>query len=268
MVVYCRFKSECEEMAAELGCGFFYVGAGSNEEALERWKKEGGCVVATSALGTGVNYPGIEIVLHASMLYGLIDFTQESGRAGRGGEEVDSLILIEKGWEARERAKRRAKRQEWSSDEQEMLKFIDTDRCRRLVLAEYFDEGEPVDCISGEMARCDRCGSGVTDWERSQRSVAEEREVILDTLDQVANGCTVCWVTAAITGSGDWLHNGRICGRRERMTADDGERVDMSEQAYDRFREKVWHLEGSRTCFNCGISQKLYNTKEEGQGRC
>ena len=110
MVVYCRFKSECEEMAAELGCGFFYVGAGSNEEALERWKKEGGCVVATSALGTGVNYPGIEIVLHASMLYGLIDFTQESGRAGRGGEEVDSLILIEKGWEARERAKRRAKR--------------------------------------------------------------------------------------------------------------------------------------------------------------
>ena len=53
--------------------------------------------MATSALGTGVNYPGIKSVVHVGMPYGLIDFAQESGRAGRGGEEVDSLILVEKG---------------------------------------------------------------------------------------------------------------------------------------------------------------------------
>ena len=268
MVVFCRTKAECDGLAAELDCGRIYARAAGNDEMLERWKKEGGCVVATSALGTGVNYPGIVAVVHAGMPHGLIDFAQESGRAGRGGEDMDSLILIERGWEARKRASREAKRWEWSRDEREMLNFVNTDRCRRLVLAEYFDEGEPVDCISGEMARCDRCGSGVTDWERSQRSAAEEKGEMLDTLDEVASGCAVCWVVAAVTGSGGWLHNGGTCERRKQMRVDDGEVVDMTEQACDRFREKVRHLDSSRTCFNCGISQKLCNTREQGQGRC
>ena len=82
----------------------------NNDEVLESWKKDGGCIVATSALGTSVNYPGIESVVHVGIPYGLIDFAQESGRAGRGGEVVDSLMLVESGWEARERAKRQARR--------------------------------------------------------------------------------------------------------------------------------------------------------------
>jgi hypothetical protein len=39
-----------------------------------------------------------------------------------------------------------------------MIRFVNTEGCRRLVLAEYFDETEPQDCITGEMARCKRCG--------------------------------------------------------------------------------------------------------------
>lgn len=51
--------------------------------------------MATSALGTGVDYPGIVYVLYISVLYGMIDFAQESGRAGRGGKAVDLVILVE-----------------------------------------------------------------------------------------------------------------------------------------------------------------------------
>lgn len=40
---------------------------------------EGGFMVATSALGTGM------------------DFTQESGRGGRAGETLDSVVLVEHG---------------------------------------------------------------------------------------------------------------------------------------------------------------------------
>jgi superfamily II DNA helicase RecQ len=74
MVVYCRTKAECKGMASELGCGFFYSGAVRNDEVLETWKEDGRCVVATSALGTGVNYPGIKLAMHVGMPYGLIDF--------------------------------------------------------------------------------------------------------------------------------------------------------------------------------------------------
>ena len=60
----------------------------ANEESITGWLEKGGFIVATSALDTGVDYPGIVFVLHAGMPYGMIDYAQESGRAGRGGEEV------------------------------------------------------------------------------------------------------------------------------------------------------------------------------------
>jgi len=43
-------------------------------------------IVATTALGTGVSYPGVILVVHVGLPYGLIDFSQESGRASRGRE--------------------------------------------------------------------------------------------------------------------------------------------------------------------------------------
>lgn len=53
----------------------------------------------TTALRTGINYCGIKAVVHSGLPYELIDFTQESGKAGRDGEAVDSVILPEQGWE-------------------------------------------------------------------------------------------------------------------------------------------------------------------------
>ena len=198
IVVYCRSKAECQELAAALGCNYFFSGSADNADVIEMWKDAGGCVVATTALGTGVNYAGVALAVHIGMPYGLIDFAQESGR---GGEVVASLILLEKNWQARESGKRTATRREWSPDEKAMVDFVDTDDCRRLVLGRYFDRKPAQDCVSGEMERCDRCCSGVSDWARSEKETSQEREIVEDALDQMSNGCLVCWVTAAL-GSG------------------------------------------------------------------
>ncbi|KAK0823089.1 hypothetical protein LTS02_018424, partial [Friedmanniomyces endolithicus] len=64
MVVYCRSKKECEDLAEALGCNFFYSGSPDNETVIRMWKDAGGCVVATTALGTGVNYAGIVLAVH------------------------------------------------------------------------------------------------------------------------------------------------------------------------------------------------------------
>jgi len=53
-------------------------------------------MVATSALGTGVDVPGIRVVVHLGRPHGIIGFVQEVGRAGRGGERVQSTIVIGK----------------------------------------------------------------------------------------------------------------------------------------------------------------------------
>jgi len=92
-VIYCRSRAETERLAAELQCGYFHAAAIDNETTVNTWLRDGGLVTATSALGTGVDYPAIVFVLHVGVPYGMIDFAQESGRAGREGQDVDSIIL-------------------------------------------------------------------------------------------------------------------------------------------------------------------------------
>jgi len=132
-------------------------------------------MVATSALGTGVDYPGIVFVLHVGLPYGMIDFAQESGRAGRGGEKVDSMILVEDGF-----TKRRI-RGERSVDEEAMVGFVDTTGCRRRVLSGYLD-GEEIGCTDYDMVRCDRCGEGVEEWQEWQVEIEREWQEVKEVL--------------------------------------------------------------------------------------
>ena len=129
MVPYCQSKADCEELAEQLSCGFFYAGNPSNPEALKKWLTEGCMIVATTALGTGVSYPWVMLVVHVGLLYGLIDFSQESSRASRGGEQVDSLVLLERGWKEREDATRKRRRIITSHDGRVMAEFVGTTTC-------------------------------------------------------------------------------------------------------------------------------------------
>ncbi len=84
-VIYCQDRAQCETLAEMLRCGYYHSEL-SEEDKTDRvrvWLDRGGWIVATTALGTGVDYPGIVFVLHAGMPYGMIDYAQESGRAGR-----------------------------------------------------------------------------------------------------------------------------------------------------------------------------------------
>jgi len=58
-VIYCCSKAQCEDIAAELDCGYYHAGIVDRAERLERWIAGGGWIVATSALGTGVDFPKV-----------------------------------------------------------------------------------------------------------------------------------------------------------------------------------------------------------------
>ena len=66
--MYCRGRKQCERLAAELGGVFYHSETDGKEERIEHWLKYGGLIVATSALGTGVDFPGITLVLHVDIL--------------------------------------------------------------------------------------------------------------------------------------------------------------------------------------------------------
>ena len=73
-VVYCLSKAVCESMAKELDCGYYHADADNRAEQLQEWVEQGGLIVATSALGTGVDYAGIVYILHVGMPWSMTDF--------------------------------------------------------------------------------------------------------------------------------------------------------------------------------------------------
>jgi hypothetical protein len=66
-------------------------------------------------------------------------------------------------------------------------------RARR-VMGLYLDNKE-IECGNdASLARCDRCGEGVTALERDYARAARERQIVEETLDEVTDGCVFCFI--------------------------------------------------------------------------
>ena len=257
-VVYSRRRKQCEDLAEELGCAYYHAAAVDNEERLAAWLEHGGLIVATSALGTGVDFPGIVFVLHVDVPYGMIDFAQESGRAGRAGEDVDSVIVVEEGRVEQMAAKLQG------VDETVISEFVATRACRRIIMSEYLD-GRKVEC-SGDLARCDRCGEGVTAVFRAHSQAASERQEFEEEMDELRDtqGCLDCFVQGTVDADRrDWGHEAGECTYRK-----DGEGEAVSEGDIEAFRSKIRFDKRTHSCFKCGISQKLCKTGEDSSRKC
>ncbi|CAC9887931.1 unnamed protein product, partial [Aureobasidium pullulans] len=226
---------------------------------------DGGLIVATSALGTGVDFPGIVFILHMDLPYGMIDYAQESGRAGRAGEEVDSIIIVEQGKVESMRQAGRIR----GLDEEIMAEFVTTRECRRQVMSRYLD-GKIVECGAGDVAQCDRCGEGLGALERLHEKNGKERETVEKTLDDLTDGCASCWMLAVTQNRGHegnndlWTHSAQDCTIRQ--LNDSGLR--LSEDECNKFRQAIRYEKSTHSCHKCGISQRLCNTRQDGQSAC
>lgn len=74
-VVYVRSYATGEIISSALGCPFYKARAYDKGDLLQEWvQSSGGWIVATGALGTGINIEGIIYVVHIDCPYGLISF--------------------------------------------------------------------------------------------------------------------------------------------------------------------------------------------------
>jgi len=97
-------------------------------------------IVATSAFGMGIDKPDVRRVLHWGPPPTIEAYYQEAGRGGRDGRASECVVL----WRREDFA--------WGNIAPAMRRYVETRKCRRRVLLEYFGE-KPSEC-SG----CDVCG--------------------------------------------------------------------------------------------------------------
>jgi superfamily II DNA helicase RecQ len=94
-VVYVRSYAQGEDIAEEMDWPFYKATATHKQELLTEWASgSGGWIVATGALGTGIDIAGVVYIVHLGRPYGLTSFMQQAGRGGRAGEISDSIVIL------------------------------------------------------------------------------------------------------------------------------------------------------------------------------
>jgi len=100
-IVYCITRAEVDKTAAvlrEMGYSALPYHAGLDDSERIRnqdafLKEQADVIVATIAFGMGIDKSNVRYVVHAGMPKSLENYQQESGRAGRDGEEAECWLL-------------------------------------------------------------------------------------------------------------------------------------------------------------------------------
>jgi hypothetical protein len=158
IILYVRTKEGAAALAKLLYCPQYTADIGTakeKEELLRTWlaSLDQPYIVATSALSAGFDYAHVRLVIHISEPTSLVDFAQESGRAGRDGEEAYSLVLLPPRWKPPAAPRTPV-------EERALYRYLHGQDCRRACLSEYLDP-EPYwrQCQADEDVVCDVCGA-------------------------------------------------------------------------------------------------------------
>jgi ATP-dependent DNA helicase RecQ len=167
-IIYCFSRKQVDDLYAHFDRGGYRIKpyhAGLPEAVRARnqdlfIRDEVQMIVATIAFGMGIDKENIRFVLHYDLPQNLESYYQEIGRAGRDGLRSDCLLLF--GYGDLHKIKHFINKKEGREKRvanihlNALLRFAETDECRRIPLINYF--GEKYSLNNCQM--CDNCFGG------------------------------------------------------------------------------------------------------------
>lgn len=163
VIVYCCSIALVESWGRTLAAPVFHSKVGDDQfkaTTLESWMKSGSVLVATNALGVGLDVPNVRAVLHIGPPDLLRDYVQESGRAGRDGRYSEAVLVVRRQYGSSKPGSNLRPLPDQSGPDADLTRFISTGDCRRIVLGCVMDgdgDSDRTGCEEGE-AGCDNCG--------------------------------------------------------------------------------------------------------------
>lgn len=172
-IIYCISRRQVDELAQELADeGYsvkpYHAGLADRDRAINQRqfiRDDVSIIVATIAFGMGINKPNVRFVMHYDMPQNIEQYYQQIGRAGRDGLRSDCVMLFS--YADTQKIKYFINKKEGQEKEvaekhlDDLLKFIEAKKCRRIPLMNYFGEEYPKD----ECGMCDNCLSNEDDAE-------------------------------------------------------------------------------------------------------
>ncbi|KAH7925066.1 ATP-dependent DNA helicase [Leucogyrophana mollusca] len=179
-IVYCLTKKDAEFVAESLrnvsndaiktGVYHSEVPDVQKEQLHTLWRKGTVQVVcATIAFGLGIDKGNVRFVLHHTVPFAdscsqksLDGYYQESGRAGRDGQDADCVLYYRPQDASRLSSITCSEAAEGQAKLRDMLRFAqDMQECRKILFAKYFSESSDLSVASwttDEANAMDRCG--------------------------------------------------------------------------------------------------------------
>lgn len=201
-IIYCNTVKETEKLSAYLTENGYKNGMyHSSLEASEKnqvqtdFKNDKlNLIVATTAFGMGVNVRNVKYVIHNSMPYSVDNYYQETGRAGRNGQECNTYVFYSKKEVYKVRNYMRRDKSSWDKF-QEVYTILRSDNCIRKNILKHYGETLRADCKN--CSACDKKHKKIDKYDPRVETLVQD--LVSKTC---ANDRSVGTVVSILQGSG------------------------------------------------------------------